>query len=110
MGRKYTMARSIYEIKAQKELEKQGWIVDNKAGMARWSKNRDYFHGFDLMAYRAGEPLRLISIKGHSGVPGAHRKFLESFSFPIGVQKEIWHYIVNTKDKRTTRAIKEIIP
>ena len=27
------MARSKYEVKAQKDLESEGWVVDDKAGM-----------------------------------------------------------------------------
>jgi hypothetical protein len=52
----------------------------------------DYFGAYDILAYRAGDPLRFISVKGHAYVPSAHRKLIESFVFPVGVQKEIWVY------------------
>ena len=86
------MARSKFEIKAQKELEGQGYIVDTKAGMNRWSRNNDYFHLFDLLAVRAGEPLRFIAIKGQGGVPSKLKRGIESFWLPESTQKEIWHY------------------
>ena len=90
------MAKSKFEVKAQKELEEQGWLVDWKIRpsglrMPR-GYNVDYFGLFDLMAYRAGDPVRLISIKGTMGVPSKHRKALEDFWLPGGLQKEVWYY------------------
>jgi hypothetical protein len=86
--------RSKYEIKAQKSLEKQGWTVDYKARPFRVPSNYqvDYFGLFDLIAYRAGDPLRWISIKGKAGVPSSHREEIEAFALPMGNQKEIWQY------------------
>ena len=86
------MARSKFEIKAQKELEEQGYTVDSKAGMHRWSKNNDYFHLFDLIAVRAGDFLRFIAIKGQAGVPSELRLKIMKFWLPDNCQKEIWHY------------------
>ena len=86
------MARSKFEIKAEKELKSQGWTVDSKAGMNRWAKNTDYFHLFDLVAVRVGDPLRFIAIKGQAGVPTALREGIEVFWLPDSCQKEIWHY------------------
>lgn len=82
--------RSKYEIKAQKELEFQNYIVDNKAGMSRWSQNRDFFNLFDLVAIKENEPIRWISIKGKQGIPPAHRKAIKDFYLPLGSKKEIW--------------------
>jgi hypothetical protein len=103
--------RSIYEIKAHKELEAQGWNVDYKVRPFRPRKgfHVDFFNLFDLMAHRAGDPLRFISIKGHAGVPGKHRRAVEAFWLPESCQKEIWHYIPDVNDKRTTKVIKEVI-
>jgi len=84
------MARSKYEIRAQKELEKQGYEVDNKAGMARWAKNRDFWNVFDLVAKKEGDPLRWISIKGTMGVTKKHRKEVKECWLPDGNTKEIW--------------------
>lgn len=84
------MAVSRYEFRAQKELEADGWIVDNKRGMGRWSKNRDFFNLFDLVAVKKGHPLRWISIKGRMGIPSAHRKEIEDFWLPAGNIKETW--------------------
>jgi len=85
------MARSPYEKLAQDQLEKDGWKVDNKCGMGRWSKNRDFFNIFDLVAVKKGFPVRWISIKGLAGVPSWHRKEVEAFWFPLkGHIKEIW--------------------
>ena len=82
--------RSKYEVRAQKDLEAEGWQVDNKAGMGRWSKNRDFFNLFDLVAIKKGQPIRYISIKGRQGIPPAHRKAVEDFWMPDCCQKEIW--------------------
>jgi hypothetical protein len=104
--------RSKFEIKAQKELESQNWIVDYKCRPFRVPKdyNVDFMGLFDLMAYRAGDPLRLISVKGTAGVPSAHRQAIENFTVSLGgVQKEIWTYrkLVGSKNRFTPR--KEII-
>ena len=86
------MARSKYEIKAQKELEAKGWLVDNKSGMGRWAKNRDYFHLFDLLSLDPmGRRIHLISIKGKAGIPLEHRKAIEEFPSG-GYFKEIWYW------------------
>ncbi len=82
--------RSKYEAKAQKELEADGWIVDNKSGMGRWARNRDFFNLFDLVAIKENHPIRWISIKGRAGVPDAHRKEIEAWWFPGNNIKEIW--------------------
>ena len=104
--------RSVYELKAEKELEGQGWLVDYKMRPSRPTRgyHTDYFNLFDLMAYRAGDPLRLISIKGHKGVPAKHRQDIANFWLPQNIQKEIWHYITDVKDKRRSRPIREVIP
>jgi len=82
--------RSKYEIVAQKELEKEGWIVDNKSGMGRWARNRDFWNVFDLVARRYGQPLRWISIKGTMGITKAHLKDVQNCWLPKGNKKEIW--------------------
>lgn len=84
--------RSKFEIKCEQELKEQGWIVDSKAGMNRWAKNVDFFHLFDIVAVRAGDPVRWIAIKGQGGVPSGLKKAIENFWLPEGNQKEIWHY------------------
>ena len=102
------MAVSKYEVMARKELRSQGWIVDWKL-RARFpikTYSVDYFGAFDLLCYRAGDPLRFISIKGTMGILKTHRKLLESFTFPIGVQKEIWQYDPKRKIKWRREIIK----
>ena len=84
------MARSPYEKLAQEELEADGCTVDNKVGMGRWSKNRDFFNLFDLIVVKKGFPVRWISIKGLMGVPSQHKKDIEDFWLPEGNVKEIW--------------------
>lgn len=85
------MAVSKYEIKCQKELESQGYIVDYKRGFSRWgAKNRDFFNLFDIVAIKKGEPIRWISIKGRQGIPGQHRRDIENFWMPEGNVKEAW--------------------
>lgn len=82
--------RSKYEVKAQKELEEKGYRVDNKAGMSRWSKNRDFWNLFDLVAIKRGEPMRWISIKGETGGYMENRKAITEFWLPEGNTKEQW--------------------
>lgn len=88
------MARSIYERKAQKELQEEGYIVDYKTRPFRVPKGYkvDFFGRFDLMAVKFGSPLRWISIKGHAGVPKKHRTEVAEFWLPDGNQKEIWDW------------------
>jgi len=81
---------SKYEVKAGKELEADGWRVDTKRGMGRWSKNRDFFNIFDLVAVKKPFPIRWISIKGRAGVPRKHREEVEAFWLPENSVKEIW--------------------
>lgn len=104
--------RSVYEKAAHKELEAQGWDVDYKMRPSRPTKgyHTDYWDLFDLMAHRAGDPIRFISIKGKAGVPGAHRRAIEQFWMPENTQKEIWHYRIDKEDKRRTKPFKEVIP
>lgn len=83
---------SKYESKARKLLREQGYLVDWKLRATRPIKGYtvDYFGLFDILAYRAGDPIRWISIKGHAGVPKAHRDAINSFFLPEGNQKELW--------------------
>ena len=97
--------RSKYEIKAQKELEADGWLVDNKAGMGRFSKNRDYWNLFDLMAQKMFFPVRFISIKGHQGIPKKHYKAIKKFWLPINCRREIWYWPKNKKKKQWIKKI-----
>lgn len=82
--------RSKYEVKAQKDLEKEGYIVDNKAGMGRWAKNRDFWNLFDLVAVKPGEPMRWISIKGTVGLLKSLKAEIGAFWMPPENQKELW--------------------
>ena len=99
------MARSKYEIKAQKSLEKEGYLVDNKAGMSRWSANRDFWHLFDLVAIKKGKKLRYIAIKGHGGGYSELREKLKVFWMPKSCIKELWRYTDTKKGLKI-----EIIP
>ncbi|QGH72338.1 MAG: hypothetical protein [Podoviridae sp. ctg2L5] len=102
------MARSKFEIKAQKELEKEGYIVDWKL-RPRFKNshyNTDYFNLFDLLAYKANEPVRFISIKGTMGVLKQHRQEIEKFK-ATGIKKEAWWY---RKLKGSNKFVRKIIP
>lgn len=100
--------RSKYEIQAQKELEAEGYFVDNKAGMSRFSKNRDFFNLFDLVAVRKAGPIRYISIKGHAGGYRENLEEIKRFWLPKqGVVKEQWRW---PKRKKGNEAwIKKVI-
>lgn len=97
--------RSKYEIKAQKELEAEGWTVDNKAGMGRFAKNRDFFNTFDLVAVKRGCELRWISIKGHNRGNREHRDGISNFWLPNGNVKELWYWPKNKKKKEWIKKI-----
>ncbi len=88
--------RSKYEVLTQKALEAEGYLVDNKIGMGRWSRNRDYWHMFDLIAVKKDCPLRFIAVKGHHGGYPELRKLLVDFWLPESCIKELWRY-TNTK-------------
>lgn len=96
--------RSKFEKKAQKELEADGWLVDWKVSSGGFTQNRntptDYFHLFDLLAYKPGI-IRMIAIKGQGGVPRKLRDDITAFRPPKGMLKEIWRYSQpTTKGKR----------
>jgi hypothetical protein len=99
--------RAKYEIKAQKELEADGWTVDNKAGMGRFAKNRNFWNLFDLVAVKRGEPLRWISIKGHNSSLQSHEQIISDFFLPPGNRKELWRW---PKNKRKKAWIKLVLP
>jgi len=104
------MARSKFEIKAQKELEADGYQVDYKLRprFANSHYNTDYWNLFDLLCYKKNEPIRAISIKGKAGVPGEHRRHLIDFKAP-GIIKEVWMYRKLASDRRRFVPRKEII-
>lgn len=89
------MARSKYEVKTQKQLEESGWVCDYKIRPGRRMRagmyTPDYFGLFDIMAQKDGA-LRMISVKGHAGVPSEHAQAIADFQLPEGVSKEIWVY------------------
>lgn len=103
--------RSRFEIRAQKELEKDGYIVDYKIRGSFPIKgyNTDYFNKFDLLAYKVDEPLRWISIKGKSGNYVENRRKISEFKLPEGNVKEQWRYDRDPKYKVRLRVRKEII-
>lgn len=92
--------RSRYEAKTQKELERQGYVVDYKCRPYRVPRGYkvDTFGLFDILAYRDGE-LVCIAVKGHEGVPGKLRKGIEEFTVSK-VTREIWVYQKNGKVKK----------
>ena len=106
------MARSKFEKRAEKELKKKGWYVDWKIRPSGFKNPKGYdvdFLGlFDLIAHRAGDPLRWISIKGQSGVPSEHREAIEKLWLPENNQKEIWYYRKLASDKRKYVPKKEV--
>ena len=84
--------RSPYEVKAQRELEAEGYKVDYKIRPRIVPRNYsvDFFSLFDLLCYKPDAPLRWISIKGHAGAPLPHQKAIKDFKLPVGNLKEIW--------------------
>lgn len=81
--------RSKYEIKAQKLLESEGWLVDYKPRSRFAFGKVDFFNAFDLLAYKP-KKLRFISIKGHAGASKKHQNTIRSFVMPRGCTKELW--------------------
>lgn len=105
------MARSKFEIRAHKELEEKGWIVDYKirpSGFKNPSNySVDYFELFDLLAQKPGI-VRWIAIKGQGGVPSTLREAIEEINLGEGSQKEIWTYRKLASDKRSFDCKKEM--
>jgi len=83
--------RSRYEIRAQKELEADGWVVDWKVRPYRPPKGYsvDFFGLFDLIATKSST-WRFISIKGTKGILKKHLEKVKQFPVPLGCTKEIW--------------------
>jgi len=106
------MAKSKFEVKAQKELEEDGWIVDWKIRPSGFKMpkgyNVDYFGLFDLIAYKDGV-LRWIFIKGTRGILDREREEVRDFKLPKGCIKEVWYYRKLVSDKRKFVAKKEVI-
>jgi hypothetical protein len=96
------MARSKFEIKTQKTLEAEGYLIDWKIRPTRPNPyyNTDYFNLFDLIAYKEGEPVRWISVKGTMGLLKTHWQEIKDFKMPEGNQKEVWWYRKLASDKR----------
>jgi hypothetical protein len=100
----YYMARSQYEIQAQKELEKEGYLVDYKIRprFPMRNYNVDFLGLFDLLAIKpdgSEKKLRCIAIKGLAGNRHLIIREIEAIPFPEGVQKEIW-WIKTKKGKK----------
>lgn len=98
--------RSKYEIKLEKELKAKGAVVDNKAGMGRWAKNRDFFNKFDLI-YIDKKGVHWAAIRGHMGFPKAILTVIKKFRMPNRNIKEVWYWPKNKKKKQWR---KKIIP
>lgn len=90
------MARSKYEIKAHKELQKSGCRVDYKSRPHRVPNgyNVDFFGLYDLLVLDKQHNLHLLAIKGHEGVPSKLRKGIADFKVKR-IIKEIWIYKSN---------------
>jgi len=95
--------RSRFEIRAQRELEIDGYFVDYKMRPSRITRgyNTDYWNLFDLIAWKPGI-LRFISIKGKS-CPAKHKRDLALFKLPKGCTSELWRYDKQLNDKRKIR-------
>lgn len=93
--------RSKYEIRLQKELEAKGCTVDNKAGMSRWAKNRDFFNLFDLCYLNPDrKTLHWASVKGKAGIPNVHLQEIKAFVLPPNNVKEIWARTTSKKREK----------
>lgn len=86
--------RSIYERRAQQELEKDGYLVDYKIRPGKFVPRGykvDFFGCFDLIAFKSTDPfVRWISIKGQAGNRGQNKKEIKLLPLPVGNQREIW--------------------
>ena len=93
------MAVSKYEIKAQRELEADGWTVDYKRGLSRFAKMRDFWNLYDLVAIKKGFPIKYIAIKGKAGDYYKLLPLIKAFWMPDCCQKELWRYSSSKKYK-----------
>lgn len=91
------MARSKYEIKAQKMLEADGYEVDYKIRprFVPRNYNVDYFNLFDLLAINKTNRLRAISIKGVETSLKDHKEALVDFvqRYMPDMQCELWRFV-----------------
>ena len=104
--------RSKFEIRADKMLKSEGYQVDYKMRPSRFPPKGyqvDYFGLFDLLAYKEGEPLRWISVKGTTNTTTENRRKIENFPMPEGNIKEQWRFDRDPKNKRRIRCRKTII-
>lgn len=103
--------RSKFEIRACKELVADGYKVDWKLRGAFPIRGYsiDFFNLFDILAYKEGEPIRWISIKGKSGNYSENRRRIEEFKPNPPVVKEQWRYDRDPNYKSRLRVRKEII-
>jgi hypothetical protein len=98
--------RSPYELRADKELTSEGYLVDYKCRPRFVSKGYkvDFFGVFDLIAFKESDGfVRWISIKGLAGNRHLNKKEILALKLPVGNQKELWH--INSKGEW----IKEIL-
>lgn len=95
--------RSKFELRADRELQIEGYYTDYKARISVPMRgyNQDYFHLYDLIAWKPGE-LRFISVKGKT-CPAKHKKDLAAFKLPAGCTSELWMFDRQLKDKRKIR-------
>ena len=95
------MARSKFEIRGQKELEAEGWIVDYKIRPSRFCPRGyqvDFFGLFDLIANHPDySSVRWIAIKGQARVPSKLRRGIEDIDLGQSNIKEIWTYYKPSK-------------
>jgi Holliday junction resolvase len=91
------------ERKAQKELEKEGWLVQRAPGSTKWNKQVDLFGLFDLMALRY-EKIKFVQVKCNRLPTEKETRQLEDFqTIWLGdmVCVEWWCYW--NKGKRKTK-------
>jgi hypothetical protein len=104
--------RSVYELKAHKDLQEAGFLVDYKIRPRFLPRHYkvDFFGVFDLIAHREDVPfVRWISIKGLSGNRGENKKEIAALKLPPGNQKEQWHTKKTGKRKMDWEWVKVII-
>lgn len=85
---------SKFEQLARRELRAAGYLIDWKIRPQRPMRGYsvDYFNLFDMLAYKEGEPLRMIQIKSKKSPTVPIRKAIKAFVLPQGIQKELWIY------------------
>jgi hypothetical protein len=68
-----------YELKAQRELEREGFLVQRAPPSYRWNKQTDLFRLFDIIAVKKNTRTRYIQVKANRTPTQKEKESLNGF-------------------------------